>query len=143
MAEYNIDMYMTIKVTDLIIEADSEEEAKKIAREYDPVTLVDLDVNMEVDEIYDIEVDELSDDIDILSPDEIDDIFDELVNNEQENFEENQEFSSLADDYEEFSDYLIDQGVYDSQDRQKLWTKFKIELDKIVNEFTSLADEEE
>lgn len=143
MAEYNIDMYMTIKVTDLIIEADSEEEAKKIAREYDPVTLVDLDVNMEVDEIYDIEVDELSDDIDILSPDEIDDIFDELVNNEQENFEENQEFSSLADDYEEFSDYLIDQGVYDSQDRQKLWAKFKIELDQIVNEFTSLADEEE
>ena len=143
MAEYNIDMYMTIKVTDLIIEADSEDAAKKIARECDPFTLVDLDANMEIDEVYDIEVDELSDDIDILSPDEIDDIFDELVNNEQENFEENQEFSSLADDYEEFSDYLIDQGVYDSQDRQKLWSKFKIELDQIVNEFTSLADEED
>ena len=144
MAEYNIDMYVTIRVTDLIIDADSAEQAENIARTCDPFTLADLGANMQVDEVYDIDVEELEDDdIEILSPDEIEDIFDELVAIERDNFEEDQEFDSLADDYEEFSDYMFDRCVYDSEMRQKLWHRFKKELDNIVREFTAAADEED
>ena len=144
MAEYNIDMYLTIKVTDLIIDAESEEQAKNIAKCCDLSTMSDLCANMYIDEVYDIDVEALDDDeIEILSPDEIEDIFDELVAIERDNFEEDQEFDSLADDYEEFSDYMFDRCVYDSEMRQKLWNRFEKELDNIVHEFTAAADEED
>lgn len=143
MAEYNISMYMTLKIDDLIIEAESEEEAIEIANGCDILTLDSLGANLDIDEIYDVEVEELDDEITILSPDEIDDIFDELIAIEKENFEESQEFDSVAFDYEEFSDYMIDQEVYDSETRRNLWNKFKVELNKIVNEFTKLADEDD
>ena len=142
MSEYSVDMYITLKVSDVLIEADSPEEAKRIISSCDIFDLEELGATFETDEIYDVQVTEMEDDVVLLSESEIDDIFDELVAIEKENFEENQEFDSVADDYEEFSDYMIDKDVYDSAKRQSLWTKFKKELDKIVKEYTALADEE-
>lgn len=145
MAEYKVSMDMTVHVDELYIDADSETDAVRIARDLDIDALIDLGADLIVDEMYDINTYSLEDPdaFIVTDPAEMDDILDELIAIERDNFIEDEEFDDIAEDFEEFEEYMNDAGIYSTSDIRSLWTKFNKALNDIVKEYTAIADEDD